>query len=351
MAATSVRSSAVRIFKTPLKRPFVTALGRKTSTCNVGFTLTLRDGTRGYGEASASLALAHLRPQRLAQVLAGLGRSAHGQDAACPRPLVEDAWRRHSGEGPAVAAFEYALLDAWTRSQGLSLAAWFGGQRREIDSDITLSAWTDDRLTRAAAAEAADEGFRVFKVKVGGRPEDDLARLRLIFRTVRRVKPRFILDGNQGLGVASALRLLDSARKAGMKVLLLEQPLPKTDFRGMAELTKRSLVPVAADEMVHSPQDAVRVVLERAASVINIKVAKSGLLRALDIAAVARAAGLRLMIGCMSETSRGLMPSVHLALGTGFFSYVDLDSDHLLATHEQSPDWKRDGASLRLDGR
>ena len=56
MAATTIRSAAVRIFETALKRPFVTALGCKTSTCNVGFTLTLRGGARGYGEASASLA-------------------------------------------------------------------------------------------------------------------------------------------------------------------------------------------------------------------------------------------------------------------------------------------------------
>jgi L-alanine-DL-glutamate epimerase-like enolase superfamily enzyme len=348
MTATAVRSAAVRIFETRLKRPFVTALGRKTSTCNVGFTLTLRDGTRGYGEASASLALAHLRPQRLARILAGLGRLARGRDAASPRPLVEEAWRRHGEAGPAVAAFECALLDAWTRSQGLSLAAWFGGRLRELESDITLSAWTDGRMTAEAAAEAAGEGFRVFKIKVGGRLEDDLERLRLVWRAVRRVKPAFILDGNQGLTVASALRLLERARKARMKVLLLEQPLPKTDFRGMAELTKRAAVPVAADEMVHSPQDAVRVALERSASAINIKVAKSGLLRALDIAAVARAAGLKLMIGCMSETSRGLAASVHLALGTGFFSHVDLDSDHLLIEHERSPDWRRDGPRLRL---
>jgi L-alanine-DL-glutamate epimerase-like enolase superfamily enzyme len=348
MPATTVKSAAVRIFETPLKRPFVTALGRKTSTCNVGFTLALRDGTRGYGEASASLALAHLRPRRLAQVLSGLGRRAIGRDAACLRPLVEEAWRRHGQEGPAVSAFECALLDAWTRSQGLSLAAWFGGKQRKIESDITLSAWTDGDLTQDAAAEAAGEGFRIFKVKVGGKIDDDIARRSLTWRAVRRVKPRFILDGNQGLSVASALRLLDRARKAGMKVLLLEQPLSKTDFPGMAALTKRCPVPVAADEMVHSPQDAVRVVMERAASAINIKVAKSGLLRSLDIAAVARAAGLKLMIGCMSETSRGLMPSVHLALGTGFFTFVDLDSDHLLAAHGTSPDWARSGATLRL---
>jgi len=348
MAATTVRCAAVRVFETPLKRPFVTALGRKTSTCNVGFTLTLRDGTRGYGEASASLALAHLQPARLAAVLAELGRWVRGKDAAAPRPLVEAAWKRHGQEGPAAAAFECALLDAWTRSQGLSLASWFGGLSHAVESDITLSAWTDGSLTSEAAAEAAAEGFRTFKVKVGGKLADDIGRLRLVLKTARRVQPRFILDGNQGLSTASALRLLESCRKARMRVLLLEQPLPKTDLRGMAALTRRSPVPVAADEMVHSPADALRVVETRAASVINIKVAKSGLLRALDIAAVARAAGLKLMIGCMSETSRGLMPSVHLALGSGFFSFVDLDSDHLLQKHGGSPDWRRDGPRLSL---
>jgi L-alanine-DL-glutamate epimerase-like enolase superfamily enzyme len=348
MPGTIVRRAAVRIFETPLKRPFVTALGRKTSTCNVGFTLTLRDGTRGYGEASASLALAHLKPRRLAAVLAGLGRRVIGKDAAAVRPLVEEAWKRHAHESPAAAAFECALLDAWTRSQGLSLASWFGGVSREIESDITLSAWTDARLTAEASAEAAREGFRTFKVKVGGELADDLSRLRTIRQAAGGLKPRFILDGNQGLGVDSALRLLDSCRRAGMRVVLLEQPLPRTAWRAMAALTKRAPVPVAADEMVHSPADALRVIETGAASAINIKAAKSGLLRALDIAALARAAGLPLMIGCMSETSRGLMPSVHLALGTGFFSFVDLDSDHLLREHDRSPDWERDGPRLLL---
>ena len=348
MIGAEVRSYSVRVFRTPLKRPFVTALGRKTETCNVGFTLTLRCGARGYGEASASLALAHLEPARLARTLAGLGRAAVGRDASCLRPLVERAWKKHGDLGPAASAFECALLDAWTRSRGLSLAAWFGGRRKSVESDITISDWADTGLTREAAREAAREGFRVLKVKVGGNPERDLERLRLISRAAGRARPSFVLDGNQGLTAESALRLVDSCLKERLKVLLLEQPLPKDDFKGMAALARRSPVPLAADEMVHSPQDAVKVVENGAASVINIKVAKSGLLRSLDIAAVARAGGLGLMIGCMAETSRGLMPSVHLALGTGFFSYVDLDSDHLLRPHAASADWLRQGPMISL---
>ena len=67
-----------------------------------------------------------------------------------------------------------------------------------------------------------------------------------------------------------------------------------------------------------------------AASAVNIKLAKSDR-RALEIAAVARAAGVPLMIGCMAETARGLAASVHFALGTGFFRWAELDSDLLLA--------------------
>lgn len=339
-----IRSWDVKVFSTALKRPFVTALGRKTDTCNVGLTLTLADGTKGYGEASASLALAHLTPADLAQRLKSLARAAVGRDAAQARALAERAWLRHGDAPPAAAAFECALLDAWTRSQGLTLAAYFGGACTEIETDITLSAW-DPQATGRAAKEAAGEGFRRFKVKVRGDFAADFERLRIAATSCRAA--RLLIDGNQGLTLASALKLTEACLKQGWPVDLLEQPLPKTDWKGMAALTRRCPVPVAADEMVHSPQDALRVAGSRAASVINIKVAKSGLWRALEIMAIARAAGLKLMIGCMAETAEGLAPSVHLALGTGLFSFVDLDSDHLLIGRK-ARSWKRRGARLSL---
>ncbi len=112
---------------------------------------------------------------------------------------------------------------------------------------------------------------------------------------------------------------------------LLEQPLPKHDLAGMAFVAKRCPVPVAADESVASPEGALKVLELGAATAINIKAAKSGYSRSLAIAAIARAAGVPLMIGCMAETARGLAASAALAAGTGFFRFVDLDSDHLLA--------------------
>ena len=58
---------------------------------------------------------------------------------------------------------------------------------------------------------------------------------------------------------------------------------------------------------------------------INIKLMKSGIIEALDIAAIARSANIKLMIGCMLETRLALGCSVHLVAGLGGFSYIDLD--------------------------
>ena len=345
MRTPRIKSFQVRIFRAELKRPFITALGRKTRTVNVGIELRLSGGACGYGEASSSLALAHLTPARLARALRGLGAWSVGRDPRRAGALIAEAWDRWGTTSPAAAAFECALLEAEAASRGLSLRDWLGGKLDRVESDITLSAW-DAETAFHAAQEAARDGFRILKVKVGTSFAGDLARVRAAHRG--SPEARFYLDGNQGMTVAGALRLVEACLKDRMTIELLEQPLPKADYAGMRRLARRSPVTVAADEMVSAPADAQRVAEERAAGAINIKVAKSGILRSLEIAAVARAAGLRLMIGCMAETARGLAPSVHLALGTGFFRYVDLDSDCLLAQPPGDCGWVRRGPFLSL---
>lgn len=346
MSSYAVAAARVQAFSTPLKRPFVTAQGRKDATVNVGLTLRLRGGAEGYGEASSSIALKHLSPAALERALRRLAAGARGRDARSWRALVDAAWKSHGDLSPAVAAFECALLDALAVQGGTTLRETFGGAGRVLESDLTLSAWNDPALTEAAAAEAAREGFRVLKVKVGGRFSDDLARLKAATRGAP--KARLLLDGNQGLTRSGALKLTEAAMKLA-PVDLLEQPLPKDDLAGMAFVAKRCPVPVAADESVAAPEAALKVLTLGAATAVNIKVAKSGLSRSLAIAAVARAAGAPLMIGCMAETARGLAASAALAAGTGFFRFVDLDSDHLLAetaAARRGAGWTRRGARL-----
>lgn len=340
----TIRAVTVSPFDAPLKRPFVTALGRKTSSPNVGVVVRLSDGSEGYGEASSSLALKHLSQAALTRALSRVAIWAKGWDVSRPAELVEAAWDRLDGVSPAAAAFESALLAALCSTRGLSMADWLGGAARSLQTDITISAW-DEEATTEAVREARAEGFRSYKVKVGGAYADDLARVRAVRRACP--KARVLLDGNQGLTATGALKLVEACLKDG-PVDLLEQPLPKDRLSEMPALARRCPVPIALDESVATPADAVRAVDMGACGAVNIKLAKSGLLRALRIAGVARAAGLKLMIGCMAETAAGLDASVALAMGTGFFDFVDLDSDHLLRPGGRPAAFTRRGPTLSL---
>jgi L-alanine-DL-glutamate epimerase-like enolase superfamily enzyme len=99
----------------------------------------------------------------------------------------------------------------------------------------------------------------------------------------------------------------------------------------MERLTREAGIPVAADESCPTPAAAQRIIERQAAHVINIKTAKSGVIGALDIIAVARSAGLKLMIGGMLESRIAMGFSAHLAAGLGHFDWIDLDTPLLLA--------------------
>jgi L-alanine-DL-glutamate epimerase-like enolase superfamily enzyme len=94
----------------------------------------------------------------------------------------------------------------------------------------------------------------------------------------------------------------------------------------MLQIAQWGGVPVAADETAADAHSALRIAHERAAQVINIKLMKCGIVEALDIAAICRAARLQLMIGGMVESILAMTTSACFAAGQGGFTYVDLDT-------------------------
>ncbi|MBI4386004.1 MAG: hypothetical protein HY551_01350 [Elusimicrobia bacterium] len=349
----------ISIFTVALRRPFITALGRKSKTRNVAVRIRLRNGMEGYGEASGSVVNSRLKPEALARTLrVQLGR-ALGKDIREFRLLADEAWSpKGRAPAPAAAAFECALTDAFSKSIGLSLREWFGGAVRNIETDITISA-SPALDAKEAAAQALEEGFRQFKIKIGTGPNQDAQRIEAVWEAIRTARGAgrggaasardalILLDGNQRMTPAQALRLLDRCHRRGIPIALIEQPFPREDLAQMAWFRKRSAVPVAADESVQTPQDALRLLDSEAADVLNVKVAKTGIERSLQIIALAQAARKRLMIGCMQETAAGLSASVHLACGTGAFEFADLDSDRLLAPDQPAGDFRREGPRIR----
>jgi len=338
----SLVESRVSLLRLPLKRPFTTALGTKTQTVNAVVQVRLASGARGRGEASSSVVWAALTPSRLAAALRTLGRRFHGRDA---RGLSEEAFAAVRHAAPAASAFECALAEATARAEGISMWSRFGGARIRLRTDLTLSA-QGSREAREAARAARREGFRTLKVKVGtGGPAADFARVTAAHRAGGA--PRLLLDGNQKLGVTGALRLVDRCLSRGIRAVLLEQPVPADDFSGLIACARRCPIPVAADESLRSVEDARRFADAGVKVAFNVKVAKTGMERSLLIASLAKAAGFPLMIGCMQESAAGLDASFALAAGTGWFRFVDLDSDHLLAGGPAGS-FRRDGPLLRL---
>jgi len=331
-----------------LKKPFVTAGGTKTETHNVQITLHLADGTLGMAEASSSIAMPNESQENMIKALKSLIPELRGKLIENYRELVATSWRLQSLHPTAAAAMECAILDAYTRTLDQPLADFLGAKGTVIETDLTLSLVSPKELLKLSR-DAWKKGFRRLKVKLGGTsPEEDCERMKAVQKGAP--KAALVADGNQGFGLSQAVDFMHRVKRAQIPIVFLEQPFRKHDLRSMRLFRQRTHVPVFADESVLSAADAVRVFEAEAADGVNIKVAKSGLLGALDIIHIAQRFKKRLAIGCMEESKLGLAASVHLACGTGAFEWVDLDSVFLLEPNSQRGGFLMKGPKFSVKG-
>jgi L-alanine-DL-glutamate epimerase-like enolase superfamily enzyme len=330
----------------PMKSPFESAKRRSTEAENVLVTARLENGVTGRGEASPAFYVTGEDRDAVLAAIPEASAALTGQDAARVQRWSAALREALPKNATACSAIEMALLDALTRSWGVPLWVYFGGAVQEVRSDLTIPI-TDSENAGALAAEAAAFGYRSLKIKVGGPDRDeDLRRVRAVSGAAPGAGIR--LDANQGFAPKEALEFLAACERAGVPVEIMEQPVPRDDWDGLAEVTRGSKVPVIADEAVVDARAAVRVAATGAAHGINIKVAKAGLLGALQIIAIARAAGLKLMLGCMLESLLGIGASLHLACGTGAFDYLDLDAHSLIGLKAEGRPFHQERDVLRV---
>jgi L-Ala-D/L-Glu epimerase len=328
---TTVRSMVATPLDIPLLMPFGISKGAQLVAANVLVTVELADGTRGYGEAAPFPAYNGETQSAALGALSRAGNWLPGRDAAAWTEISAE-FRAQGGEGcgSALCALETALLDAVTRRDDLSLWRYFGGAGTELETDMTVTTGTPEEAGRAAR-EIRGRGIRWIKAKVGGAGgvEADLSRI----SAIREAAPDspLILDGNAGLGRREASLLVSGLRARGISPALLEQWLPKDDLDGMRALGAESGWTIAADESVTTAADARLVAASAAAGVFNIKLMKAGIAEALEVAAIARQAGIGLMIGGNIESILAMTVSACFAAGIGGFGYADLDTPLFLA--------------------
>lgn len=346
MASPVIQTIALELVSFPFKTAFVTAAGHKQRTDNVQIALTLSNGTVGRAEASSSIALVSESQTNMRRILAAMIPELRGQSIDNYKTIVGMIWRISRFHPTAAAAMECALLDAVARTRKQSLAAFLGSAHASIETDLTLSVG-EPAVMAAQARAAARRGFRKFKVKLAGMPTKDLERLQAVHRAVP--KARLVADGNQGFRLMQALDFAQALRRAQIPIVFFEQPFARLDHKAMRAFRKRTKIPIFADEAVLTVADAIRLFEAEAADGINIKVAKSGLLGALDLIHIAQRFKKRLAIGCMEESKLGLAASVHLACGTGVFEWVDLDSFFLLNVKAPAGGFRVKGPTFSID--
>lgn len=330
-----------------LSEPFGIATGAQVKAENVLVTVALSDGTTGTGEAAPFPAVNGETQGAVLSALSAASSSLSGLDALRWRPAVMVAEHALRGTPTALAAFESALLDALCRRARISLWSFFGGAQKELVSDITIPTGSAEHAS-AAAERAIGAGFTTLKVKVGGVAfEHDRARLDSIVRAAPSA--RLVLDANASLSAAEALALLDALGHAKGQIALFEQPTGKFDLDGLRHVREHGGVPVAADESARSAADVLALIQARAVDAINIKTMKCGLVEAMAMVAVARGAGLGLMIGGMVESKLSMTVSACLAAGVGGFGFVDLDTPWFMKNAPLEGGWLEHGATLRLD--
>jgi L-alanine-DL-glutamate epimerase-like enolase superfamily enzyme len=343
---TTIRTLAVETLDIPLREPFGIAGGAQDLARNLLVTVELADGTRGYGEAAPFPAF-NGETQAAARAAVEVARTTvEGADAREWRRIAMALREAIGPIGSAQCALETAILDALTRYARIPLWSFFGGVSTSLETDMTITTGSVEQAAQSAQDILA-RGMRVIKIKIGsGDLALDLERVTAV-HTSAPAAP-LILDGNSGFTADAALQLLAELHARGITPALFEQPVPRDDLDGMRQVTQWGSVPVAADESVADACDALHVVQARAAQVINIKLMKSGIVAALDIAALCRTAYLQLMIGGMVESILAMTTSACFAAGLGGFSFVDLDTPLFMTENPFDGGFRVTGGQLDL---
>jgi L-alanine-DL-glutamate epimerase-like enolase superfamily enzyme len=329
----------------PITDPFVVATGARLLAENVFARVTLSDGTQGYGEAASFPEVGGETRQSCFIALHQLGKAVLGRSAADYKEIGRLLSEQTLTYPAARCGIETAVIDAYCRTSNIPMwQLWGGADVRARETDITIPI-TDLDKTVALARGWYAKGFRLFKMKVGKDVENDIRRLKAVHRALPGIS--FIGDGNQGFSRQDCLTFAQEVKRFGGTMVLLEQPVVRDDLDSMAAIRRETGIPVAADESVRSLADAQEVVARGAADYINIKIMKTGVVEAVEIASFTKASGLKLMIGGMVETRMAMGCSFSLVLGLGGFDVLDLDTPLLLASDPVTGGYRYEGSRLQ----
>ncbi len=300
-----------------LRHVFTVATYSRTTTPDVQVEITY-DGVTGYGEASM--------PQYLGQTVQSVSAFLQKVDLSQfsdPFQLEDILAYVDSlspGDTAAKAAVDIALHDLVGKLLG---SPWYKiwGLNKEKAPSTTFTIGIDTaEVVKQKTKECANQ-FNILKVKLGRENDKEM------IETIRSVTDLPIaVDINQGWkDKQKAIDEIYWLKEHG--IVMIEQPMPKEMIDDIAWITEKSPLPIFADEAIQRLKDIKK--LEGAYTGINIKLMKcTGMHEAWKMLNYARAIGMKVMVGCMTETSCAVSAAAQLSPAVDF---ADLDGNLLIS--------------------
>jgi L-alanine-DL-glutamate epimerase-like enolase superfamily enzyme len=301
----------------PMRHPFTISLGTTTVQHNLLVELE-QDGVVGYGEGPSSQAHQEFTPASMRTALETARPQIEGARLEDPPRLWDQLLPVLGHNRFALCALDEAAHDLWGKLRGAPVWKLWGLDLKRIPvSDYTIGI---DPVDKMVAKMKEFDGWPVYKIKLG--TDHDLEIVRALRRHTDAV---FRIDANTAWTADQAIALAPKLKELGVE--FLEQPLPRDDWEGMKQVFRECVLPVIADESCGIEEDVDR--CHGCFHGINIKLSKAGgLTPARRMIARARELGMKVMVGCMNESSVGISAIAQLL---PLLDYVDMDGAVLIA--------------------
>lgn len=307
-----------RPYELRLRHLFGVAGSARTSTQGVQVSLEY-EGVTGYGEASMPPYLGESAAS-VQEFLSRVDLSSYS-DPFRMEEILDDVDRIAENNAAAKASVDIALHDLVGKLIGQPWWRIWGFSPEKTPSTFyTIGIDTPDMVVKKTR-EAPN--FPILKVKLGRTPAED----KEMIEAIRSITDRPIaVDANQGWREKTlALDMIEWLREKG--VVLIEQPMSKHKPDDIAWITARSPLPIMADESLQRLWDLPA--LSSVFSGVNIKLMKcTGMREAKKMITAARTFGMKVMIGCMTETSCAISAAAQLSPAV---DWADLDGNLLIA--------------------
>jgi L-alanine-DL-glutamate epimerase-like enolase superfamily enzyme len=297
--------------------PFEDAYGSYDRLNYVIVKIYLENGVIGVGEGSPIDPSFYGETQEsiVTTIQKWIGPSIIGQNALNIERIESLIDHRVNGNSCAKAAVDIALYDAIGKSLNQPVYALLGGASRDkVAVGLELGITQPEDMPRVVS-RILELKPKVIKIHVGEIPRKDVLAIKALHDNVGD-QAVIRADSNGAYTLAEAIQVIRKVDHCELEYF--EQPVPRQNLDGLNQIRRSVQTPIAVDESVWTPQDAMEVCKKEAADVLNIKVTRvGGLNRAKKIADIVDSAFLKTHIGAEFEFGVGMAAKVHLGLALG----------------------------------